>query len=44
MRDSDPPSHRDAEKYWVTTDKPNDNNKLFEYENKSMFRKDNPSK
>lgn len=44
MRDSDPPAHRDAEKYWVTTDKSNDNNKLFEYDNKAMFRKDIPSK
>lgn len=44
MRDSDPRTSRDGEKYWVTSEKPEDSHKLFEFENKSMFRKNTPSK
>lgn len=44
MRDSNPPTAKDSEKFWVTTDKPDDNYKLYEYENKAMFRKDMPSR
>ncbi|KAG8229193.1 hypothetical protein J437_LFUL001065 [Ladona fulva] len=42
MRDPTPRSDTDSDKFWVT--KEGDNHHLYEYANKTMFRKDIPSK
>lgn len=42
MRDPNPQNDKDGEKYWVT--KEDEVHRLYQFDNKSVFRKDEPSK
>lgn len=45
MRDSNPSiTGKDDEKYWLTSDKPEENTTLYEYDNKEMFRNNQATK